>query len=174
MVYGDYRLRQVDAALFIDAAQPSQSKGDFRLHDFQVGKSYFSDLAVDVSGDFQGHQARVDAMSLSTNISLGFNGSCLKDTCEFSVDTASFDLQPHGAWRLQNPTRLVVGPDTIKPFDACWVKGDSDMCLTSSWSESHGWQGSGDVDAPALAAVLNLLTDIFNKDHLGWDKPAGR
>lgn len=170
MAYGDYKLRQVDATLFIDAANPSRSQGDIRLLEFKVGERYFSDLAVDVSGDFQGHQARVDAMSPSTNISLGFNGSCLKDTCEFSVDTASFDLRPHGAWRLQNPTRLVVGPDAIQPFDTCWLQAKSRICLTSAWDETSGWKNAGDTDAPVLLAMLEMLRDVFNKAHLGWDK----
>ena len=113
-------------------------------------------------------------MSPSTNVSLGFNGSCLKDTCEFSVDTASFDLRPHGAWRLQHPTHLVVGPDAIQPFDACWVQAKSRICLTSAWDETSGWKNAGDTDAPALIAMLEMLGDVFNKAHLGWDKQALR
>ncbi|MFO7713627.1 hypothetical protein [Desulfosarcina sp.] len=174
MAYGDYNLQQVDATVFFDAANPPLSTGDFRLHDFRVGKHHFPELTAAVSGDFQGHRARVDVVSPATTISLGLNGSCIKDICEFTVDTASFDLRPHGAWRLQDPARVTVRPDAIQSFDACWVKAKSRICLSSAWDEAGGWTTAGDTDAPALLTMLEMLGDIFDKRHLGWEKEALR
>ena len=174
MRYGEYRLQKVNGIAHVDLGNPSQSEGYFNLHEFRVGKQYFSDISLKWNGDFKKHRASIDAVSPDTTMNLGFDGSCVKDNCEINVDAASFGVQPYDGWQLLNPVQLQVGPGEIKPFRSCWVQKKSDICLNSSWNDADGWKTDGDLAAPALDAMLEILKDIMNKAHLGWDKQAGK
>ncbi len=168
--YGDYTFQKVDGLIGIDLNDMAQSKAHFQVQNVQVADIYFSESTLDFEGDFQDHQINLNIISPSTNLTLGFDGSCRKDNCEFVVDNASFDLQPYGNWQLFNPVQLLIKPGSIKPFDSCWVQDDFKKCLRSSWSALNGWKSVGDVDAPVLVSMLDILKEFLNKDHLGWNK----
>ena len=168
--YGDYTFQKLDGFIGIDSNDMAKSKAHFQVQNLQVADIYFSESTLDFEGDFQDHRINLNIISPSTNLTLGFDGSCLKDNCKFVVDNASFDLQPYGSWQLFNPVRLLIEPGSIKPFDSCWVQDDFKKCLRSSWSGLNGWKSEGDVDAPVLVSMLDILKEFFNKDHLGWNK----
>jgi hypothetical protein len=174
MRYGEYHLQKVNGTARVDLGNTMQSEGYFELHEFRVGEQSFSDISLKWDGDFQKHRVNVDVISPSTTMNIGFTGSCVKDNCEINVDAASFTLQQYGPWQLLNPVQLRVGPGEIKPFRSCWVQEQSDICLSSSWNDSDGWKTEGDPRAPALDALLEILKDVLNKEHLGWNHLAGK
>lgn len=174
MRYGEYRLQKVNGTAHVDLGNPSQSEGYFELNEFRVGKQYLSDISLKWNGDFEKHRASVNVTSPSTTMNLEFDGSCVKDNCEINVDVASFGVQPYDVWQLLSPVQLRVGPGEIKPFRSCWSQEKPDICLSSSWNDEDGWKTEGDLTAPALDSMLEMLKDVMNKSHLGWDKQAGK
>ncbi|WP_372683778.1 hypothetical protein, partial [Desulfosarcina sp.] len=90
MRYGEYRLQKVNGTAQVDLGNSSLSGGNFALHEFRVGKQYFSDIALKWDGDFKKHRVSIDVKSPDTAMNLEFAGSCAKDHCEINVDTASF------------------------------------------------------------------------------------
>ncbi len=168
--YGDYTFQKLDGFVGIDLNDMTKSQALFQVQNLQVADIYFSKSTLNLEGDFEDHRISLNIISPSTSLTLGFDGSCLKDECKFVVDNASFDLQPYGRWQLFNPVQLLIEPGSVKPFDSCWVQDDDKKCLRSSWSGLTGWKSEGDVDAPVLVSMRNILKEFFNKDHLGWNK----
>jgi translocation and assembly module TamB len=168
--YGDYVAPTVAATIDLDVGNTAQSKGVIQVHDFRVADHHFADVNIGWRGDFNDHQVRLNASSPSTDVALGFVGNCAKDECKINVDTATFTHSRFGQWQLNHSTSLVVQPESIQAFNACWRQDQDNLCLTSAWDEKGGWVKSGDTDAPPLISMEKMLRDIFNKKHLGWDK----
>jgi len=130
----------------------------------------FSDLLFVWEGDFKQHRIHADFMSTSANGELEFVGGCLQDICELKFDKASFSLNQDKIWRLCNPVNLMVTHTELKPFNACWTNNNSNLYMKGLWNEESGWEVGGDVNDDPLKGMIELVIEVFNKDHLGWGK----
>ena len=172
MSYGDYTLQNLEADIFLDSKNTHQSNGRFRLRNLRVADEAFSDLSFIWAGDFKQHRVNVDFMSNSTHGEVEFVGGCHQDNCEFKVDIASFDIEKHGRWHLLDPVTLMLSYAEIKPFKACWAHKKSNVCVQGSWNNEAGWKSEDEVTDAPLKYMIDLFKDLFNKEHLGWEKVA--
>ena len=172
MSYGDYSLQNLEADLVLDSKNTHQSNGRFRLRNLRVADEAFSDLSFIWAGDFKQHRVNVDFMSNSTHGEVEFVGGCHQDNCEFKVDIASFDIEKHGRWHLLDPVTLMLSYAEIKPFKACWAHKKSNVCVQGSWNDEAGWKSEDKVNDAPLKDMIDLLKDLFKKEHLGWGKVA--
>ena len=172
MGYGDYSLQNFEADLTVDLDHTHQSHGRFRIRDLRVAEEIFSDLSMNWAGDFEQHHVHAAFTSAASPVQgeLEFAGGCHRDNCEFKIEKASFETGKHDSWSLFDPVNLLLSYEEIKPFDACWAQEQSKMCITGFWSENSGWQLKGDVNDPSLAVMTDLLKEVLNKKHLGWEK----
>lgn len=175
MGYGDYALHSFKADLTVNLDNTHQSNGRFRVHDLRVADEVFPDASLNWTGDFKQHRVDVEFRSAATPVEgeLEFTGGCHRDNCEFKVEKASFVTGKHGAWRLFDPVNVFLSYEEIKPFDACWAQGKSKLCVTGFWNDKSGWQAKGDMSAPSLVVMTDLLKEVLNKKYLGWEKKSG-
>jgi hypothetical protein len=170
--YGLYTAEKLNTHLTIDAGNTERSRGQFKLHKLGVSNQVFDRLSLNWSGDFKSHRARVKIVTASARVSIEFAGSCSQDTYNLAVDTASFDAREYGSWRLLNPMDLLVSDMEVKPFKACWVQNGSSFCVRGFRNAESGWKVEGDVNAPPLKHMVNLLKEFTRVENLGWEKGA--
>jgi hypothetical protein len=44
--------------------------------------------------------------------------------------------------------------------------------MQGSWNEESGWKVEGNVNDDPLKKMIGLLKEVFNKEHLRWEKDA--
>ena len=168
--YGLYIVENLNADLTIDAVNTERSSGLIKLNELAVGNQVFDSISLAWGGDFKSHRARAEIVTASARAEVEFEGSCSADIWKLEVDAASFDMKDHGSWSLLNPLDLLVSHTEVEPFTACWAKNGSSVCLRGYWNGESGWKAEGDVDAPPLKLMVNLLKDLFKEENLGWGK----
>jgi translocation and assembly module TamB len=168
--YGLYTVENLNVGTTIDAVNTEHSSGVIKLHKLVAGNQVLESLSLNWSGDFKAHRARAEIVTASAQVNIEFAGSCRQDTWKLAVDTASFDTKEYGSWRLLNPVDLLVSHAEVKPFEACWEQNGSNRCILASMNGESGWRVEGDVDAPPLNPMVDLLRELFKEENLGWEK----
>jgi translocation and assembly module TamB len=170
--YGHYTVKNLDAYFVVDSNTTRRSNARISLLNLLVGGEVFPSLSLNWVGDFKSHRVRAEFVSASASAEFEFIGSFRQDIWELKIDTASFMLKKYGMWRLINPVGLLVSHTEVKPFKACWVKEKSNVCVQAFWNDESGWRAEGDVSAPPLRSVIDLLKELLMKENLGWGKGA--
>jgi hypothetical protein len=168
--YGLYTVKTFNMGTTIDGDSTEHSSGVIKLHELVAGNQVLESLSLNWSGDFKSHGVRAEIVTASAQVNLEFAGSCQQDTWKLAVDTASFATQGYGRWHLLDPVDLLVSHLEVKPFEACWSRNVSNRCVLASWNGGSGWQAEGDVNAPPLKPMVDLLKELFKEENLGWEK----
>jgi translocation and assembly module TamB len=170
--YGLYTVENLTTHIRIDEGNTEGSSGRIKLHKLGASSQAFDGLSLNWSGDFESHRARVEIVTASARANIEFAGSFRQDTWRLEVDTASLHTKEYGSWHLLNPVDLLVSHMELKPFEACWTQNGSNRCILASRNSASGWKAEGDVNAPPLKPMVDLLKDFFKEENLGWEKGA--
>ncbi len=167
VTYGNFHIESYQGNFSCDAIDTQKCSARVKLTNLQVDDEVFPSLSIDWMGDLKNHRVRVDLVSSTVRANLEFNGECDSDTWKFRFDGASFDLENSRTWRLNShPIKVLVDHTGIKPFKACWAQEDSKVCVDASWSAGDGWKAEGDLNAPPLNRVFDILKVLIQRPKL--------
>lgn len=172
MSYGDYTVQNMHSDFTFDLNHMERSTAKIKLVNLRVGDEVLSNVTLNTVGSVKTHQVRVDLVSSSAHMDIEFLGNCLEDIWKVDVDKASFSLNQNKIWGLSDPVHLLVSHKELKPFKACWIHEKQRICAQSSWNEESGWKTEGNVNDSPLNAIIDLLKELFNEEHLRWGKAA--
>lgn len=162
--YRDFiTVQNFDVNLAFSSNDMHNSNARIKMVNLQVNDEVLPSISLDWVGDLKNHRVRADIVSTSACTNVEFEGSCHQDVWEVKVNAASFDPNQYGMWRLRNPVDLVVSNTEIKPFKACWVQEKSSVCAEGFWNNTSGWKAEGDVNAPPLKCMMDLLKKFLKK-----------
>jgi translocation and assembly module TamB len=168
--YGYYFAQNLDAYFALSSNDKSPSQARINFVNLLAGEKAFSNLSVTWAGVFKNHKIYVDVESTSATASIELAGSLYQDKWKVNVNSASFNFDKHGVWRLIVPLNILMSHTEIKPFKVCWLQENSSLCVQASWNRSNGWWAEGDLDAPPLEKMIDLLGEFFKNENLGWEK----
>jgi len=167
VTYGNFHIESYQGNFSCDAIDTQKCSARVKLTNLEVDDEVFPSLSIDWIGDLKNHRVGVDLVSSTVRANLEFKGKCYSDTWKFRIDAASFDLENSGTWRLNShPINVLVDHTGIKPFKACWAQEDSRVCVDGSWSAGEGWKAEGDMNAPPLNRVLDILKVLIQRPKL--------
>jgi autotransporter translocation and assembly factor TamB len=167
VTYGNFHIESYQGSFSCDAIDTQKCKARVKLTNLQVDDEVFPSLLINWMGDLKNHRVKADLVSSTVRANVEFNGECYSDTWKFKFDSASFDLENSGTWRLNShPVNVLVDHTGIKPFKACWAREDSKVCVDASWSAGQGWKSEGNLNAPPLNRVIDILKILIQRPKL--------
>jgi translocation and assembly module TamB len=167
VTYGNFHIESYHGSFACNAADTQNCSARIKLTNLQVDGEVFPSLSIDWIGDFKNHRVRADLVSSTARTNIEFKGECFSDTWKFRIENASFDLENNGTWRLNShPVNVLVDHTGIKPFKACWAQEESRVCVDGSWSPSAGWKAEGDLNAPPLNQMFDILNVLIQRPKL--------
>ena len=172
MSYGDYTVQNIHSDFTFDSNNWEHSTAKIKLVNLRVGDEVLSNFTLNTVGSIRNHHVRIDFVFPSASTDIEFVGNCLGDIWKVDVDKASFSLNQYKIWRLRDPVHLLMSYEEVKPFKACWTHEKSSVCAQGSWNQGSGWKAEGDVNDAPLKVIIDLLSELFKEEHLGWGKMA--
>jgi hypothetical protein len=167
VTYGNFHIESYHGNFACESIDTQKCSARVKLTNLRVNDDVFPSLSIDWMGDFKNHRVRADLVSSTARTNLEFKGECYSDTWKFRIDNASFDLENNGTWHLNNhPVNVLVDNTGIKPFKACWSQKDSSVCVDGSWSTGEGWKTEGDLNAPPLNRMIDILKVLIQRPKL--------
>jgi autotransporter translocation and assembly factor TamB len=165
--YGNFNVESYHGSFACDSIDTQKCSARVEFTNLVVDGDVFPSLSLDWNGDLKNHRVRADLATPTARVNLEFTGECHSDTWEFRIETATFDLENNGIWRLnKNPVNVLVDHTGIKPFNACWAQKGSSVCVDSSWSAGAGWKSEGDLNAPPLNRMIDILKALIQRPKL--------
>ncbi len=174
MYYGRYRVETLKAngQIELSADKTPFGAGTILIRNLSVNNETFPKILLNFKGKFTDHRVRASIQHRDLTADIAAAGKCLQESCSFELDSASFALGRDGTWQLIQPIRIQMGHLQIDPFESCWQKQSSSLCLRAAHHTDWGWQTDGDINSKQLHRILALLQNVFDKKNLGWEKVA--
>jgi hypothetical protein len=167
VTYGNFKIESYHGSFACDSIDTQKCSARVGLTNLVVDGEVFPSLSLDWKGNLKNHRVRADLVSSTSRADLEFTGECDSDTWRFRINNASFDLENNGIWRLNDhPVNVFVDHTGIKPFKACWAQEDAKVCVDGSWSPSAGWMAEGNLNAPPLNRIIDILKTLIQRPKL--------
>jgi translocation and assembly module TamB len=121
----------VQASVRLDATHRAQLEID--AQDVLLGPTPVERLALRGDGTLERHSATLQLVSPHGSVRLDVQGGYRDAFWNGRIDTATFQLEDAGDWRLREPVALRIGSGRAEPFAACWSADGRELCLQGEW-----------------------------------------
>jgi translocation and assembly module TamB len=162
---GDWRVADLEADADLDATDRRPST--FRLTARELGDTEFlaDALHVTLDGRTTDHALKVDVEKQGETAELEANGAFRDGHWTLRLETLRVSGPPLYAYRLEEPSTIVLARQAASATRTCLVRDASRLCAEGTWSASQPWAAA--LDAAALPLKLAGLGAPKGTDYDG-------
>jgi len=158
--FGEWRAAEVRAEADVDATDRRPSMLKLEARHVGHGTSRADRLSVELDGRASAHVLEAKLINGAESTELASRGTYRDGVWTLQLESFRVSGPPLLAYRLVEPSTLVLSRDAASLTKSCVVREESSICTQGTWSNARPWAGT----LEAVALPLKLMGIGLPKD----------